>query len=145
MKRLLAIACCLLPIGAYGQSMRATGAMQVTVIDSTGSIIIGVRITATNADTGAIRTSDTDESGQSRFSGLAVGSYTLRLEKEGFATVRVQAFPVSVGQTVVRQFEMRPAQVTERLEITDQPEALETAATTSSVALGNERIEEAPA
>ena len=47
MIRLLAIACCLLPIGAYGQSMRATGAMQVTVVDSTGSIIIGVRITAT--------------------------------------------------------------------------------------------------
>ena len=145
MIRLLAIACCLLPIGAYGQSMRTTGAMQVTVVDSTGSIIIGVRITATNADTGAIRSSETDESGLALFSGLAVGSYTLRLEKEGFAIVRVQAFPVSVGQTVVRQFEMRPAQVTERLEVTDQPEALETAATTSSVALGNERIEEAPA
>ncbi|PYT35496.1 MAG: hypothetical protein DMG58_01940 [Acidobacteria bacterium] len=145
MIRLLAIACCLLPIGAYGQSMRATGAMQVTVVDSTGSIIIGVRITATNADTGATRSAETDNSGQTRFSGLAVGSYTLRLEKEGFAAVRVQAFPVSVGQTVVRQFEMRPAQVNERLEVTDQPEALETAATTSSVALGNERIEEAPA
>ena len=62
MKRLFAFACCLLPICTYGQSMRATGAMQVTVIDSTGSIIIGVRITATNADTGAIRSAETDES-----------------------------------------------------------------------------------
>jgi len=145
MKRLVAIICFFLPFSAYGQSMRATGAMQVTVVDSTGAIIIGVRITATNADTGAVRTVETDMSGQTRFSGLAVGSYTLRLEKEGFATVRVQAFPVSLGQTVIRQFEMRPAQVTERLEVTDQPEALETAATTSSIALGNERIEEAPA
>ncbi len=145
MKLLLPFALCLLPLALSAQSMRATGAIQVTVTDSTESIIIGVRVTATNADSGAIRSAETDESGQSRFSGLAVGSYTLRLEKEGFATVLVQAFPVSVGQTVVRRIEMKPAQVTERLEVTDQPEALEIAATTSSMALGNERIEEAPA
>jgi hypothetical protein len=127
------------------QSMRTTGAIQGTVTDSTGSIIIGVRLTASNADSGAVRGVVTDESGQFRFSGLAVGNYTLRLDKEGFATVMVPPFPVSVGQTIVWQMEMQPAHVTERLEVNEQPEAIDTAATTSSVALGTERIEEAPA
>src|SRR5258708_8303490 len=138
-------ALCLLGSALRAQSMRATGAIQGSVTDSTGSIIIGVRVSASNADSGAVRAAVTDESGQFRFSGLAVGNYTLRLDKEGFATVMVQAFPVSVGQTIVRQIEMRPAQVTERLEVNEQPEAIDTAATTSSVALGTERIEEAPA
>jgi hypothetical protein len=138
-------ALCLLASALRAQSMRATGAIQGSVTDSTGSIIIGVRVSASNADSGAVRAAVTDESGQFRFSGLAVGNYMLRLDKEGFATVMVQAFPVSVGQTIVRQIEMRPAQVTERLEVNEQPEAIDTAATTSSVALGTERIEEAPA
>jgi len=95
-------ALCLLASALRAQSMRATGAIQGSVTDSTGSIIIGVRVSASNADSGAVRAAVTDESGQFRFSGLAVGNYTLRLDKEGFATVMVQAFPVSVGQTIVR-------------------------------------------
>src|SRR5258708_1518333 len=89
------------------QSMRTTGAIQGTVTDSTGSIIIGVRVTASNTDSGAVRGVVTEESGQFRFSGLAVGNYSLRLDKEGFATVMVQPFPVSVGQTIVRKMEMQ--------------------------------------
>src|SRR5437879_9058417 len=57
----------------------------------------------------------------------------------------VTAPHVSVGQTFACLFEIRPAPVTALLQVTDHPEALEAAATTSSVALGNERIEEAPA
>jgi hypothetical protein len=124
---------------------RATGAMQGTVLDATGSIIVGARVTVTNTDLGSVRHTDSDESGQFHFSGLPVGNYSLRLEKEGFGTVLVQNFTVSVGQTVVHRIEMKLAQVNERMEVKEQPEALDTAATTSSVALGNERIEEAPA
>ena len=102
---------------ATAQSARATGAIQGTVVDSTGSIIIGVRVTATNTDSAAVRETETDESGDFRFSGLAIGHYTLRLAREGFGTVLVQTFPVSVGQTVVQKIEMKPAQVTERLEV----------------------------
>jgi hypothetical protein len=40
---------------------------------------------------------------------------------------------------------MKPAQVTTQMEVKEQPEALETTATASSVVMGNERIEEAPA
>src|ERR1700694_815888 len=88
------------PLGAQS---RATGAIQGTVLDSTGSVIVGARITVTNTDFGAARHTESDESGQFRFSGLPVGNYILRLEKEGFGTVLVQTFPVSVGQTVVHR------------------------------------------
>src|ERR1700694_1786642 len=82
---------------------RATGGIQGTVLDSTGSVIVAAQITQTNTHSGAARHTESDESGQFRFSGLPVGNYILRLEKEGFGTVLVQTFPVSVGQTVVHR------------------------------------------
>src|SRR5258708_26194861 len=102
-------ALCLLGSALRAQSMRATGAIQGSVTDSTGSIIIGVRVSASNADSGAVRAAVTDESGQFRFSGLAVGNYTLRLDKEGFAPVMGQAVPVSAAQHIARQNNMPPA------------------------------------
>jgi len=130
---------------AAAQSITATGAIQGRIVDSTGAVMEGVRVTAAEVGTGAARSLHTDETGQFRFPGLAIGNYELRLEKAGFAPVRVSPFPLSVGQTVVHRIEMKPAHVLETLEVREQPEALEVAATSSSVALGYERIEEAPA
>lgn len=125
--------------------MTATGAIQGTVTDSTGAAMPEIRITAVHTASGATRVAQTDETGQFRLSGLAIGTFTLKLQKQGFTTVAVQPFTVSVGQVVVQRIEMKPAEVTERMEVKEQPEALETSATSSSVELGTERIEETPA
>jgi len=92
-----------------------------------------------------VRTGETDAAGQFRLAGLPPGDYELRIEMEGFASVLVPALPLAVGQTLVQRIELKPAPLSERLEVKERPEALETAATTASVALGWARIEEAPA
>jgi len=130
---------------AVAQSPLPTGAIQGSVRDSTGAVIVGARVTATQQDSGAVRMAESDETGQLRFGSLAIGKYSLRLEQQGFTTVLVKPFLVSVGQTVVQNIVMKPAEVVTSLDVQEQPEALETSATTSSVALGYDRIEETPA
>src|SRR5262245_9944553 len=92
-----------------------------------------------------MRTTESDQMGHFYFGGLAIGRYSLRAEHQGFSTVLVGPFLLSVGQTVVHQIEMKPGEISERLEVNEQPEALDVTATTTSVALGYDRIEEAPA
>ncbi|MBI1789207.1 MAG: TonB-dependent receptor [Acidobacteria bacterium] len=135
----------LAPLLAAAQSMSVTGAMEGTVVDSSSAPMPAVTVTARHAGSGASRTAGTDELGRFRLTGLPIGDYSLRLEREGFASVFLERFTVSIGQTVVHRFEMRPAQVSERLDVKEQPEALETTATATGVALGGDRIEESPA
>jgi Carboxypeptidase regulatory-like domain/TonB dependent receptor len=126
------------------QSPTTTGSIQVVVTDSTGSFVAGVRVTASLEASGASRYAETDSGGGLRFLGLPIGKYTLRLEKEGFASVFVGPFLVSIGQTAAHRIQMDPAPVIERVEVTEAPEAVQVTATTAAVALGYDRIEEAP-
>jgi hypothetical protein len=50
-----------------------------------------------------------------------------------------------VGQTVVQNLTLPLAGVVGKVEVKEQSDAVEAAATTSSVAFGYDRIEEAPA
>jgi Carboxypeptidase regulatory-like domain/TonB dependent receptor-like, beta-barrel len=133
------------PLAVFAQTPSATGVIQGTVADSTGAVIVGVRVTSVQEDSGFTRVTETDGAGQFRFGNLAIGSYSLRFEQSGFTTVIIRPFLVSVGQTVVQNIVMKLAEVVQSLEVREQIEALDTAATSSSVALGYERIEETPA
>jgi len=146
MKYLRAVVIALLfPLTVTSQIHSVTGVIRGTVTDSTGAVIVGVRVTSTHEDSGSVRIAETDGTGQYRLGNLQIGNYSLRLEQKGFTTVVIRTFLVSVGQTVVQNVMMKPAELVENLEVREQTEALDTTATSSSVALGDERIEETPA
>ena len=131
-------------VALQAQSTAVTGTIQGIVLDSSGAPMPNVQVTAVHVDSGAVRQTSTGDSGQFRLTGLAIGNYELRAEREGFGTV-VTRLQVSVGQTVVQRVEMAPAAVSQSMEVKEQSEALDVAATTSGATLGSERIEEAPA
>ena len=133
-----------LPLLASAQSTSATGTLQGTVTDPTGAAVPAAKISARNEDTRATRNTATDAAGQFTLRSLPIGSYTMTVQADGFATVQVKPFLLSVGQVVVQRFELRPAGITERIEVKEHPDAIDVAASTASVVIGYERIEEAP-
>ncbi|MFN9084442.1 MAG: carboxypeptidase-like regulatory domain-containing protein, partial [Acidobacteriota bacterium] len=140
-----ALLCLLLPHLAAAQTTQSTGTLQGTVRDRTGATIPHATLTARNQDTAAERRATTSADGLFTFRGLLPGAYQLTVAAPGFATLQTTPFPLSVGQIIQRDLELAPAGLTETLEVTDTPEAIDPAASSASVALGNERIEEAPA
>ncbi|HET8547671.1 MAG TPA: TonB-dependent receptor [Bryobacteraceae bacterium] len=130
---------------AFAQAPRSTGTIQGNITDPSGAAIPAARIVAQNADTGARRSTQADASGQFTLPGLNVGMWALTIEAEGFAPARTEASQLSVGQILIRNIQLQPAGLVERLDVTETPDAVESAASTASVALGFERIEEAPA
>ena len=118
---LLALVCAM-PV--WPQSLTSSGAIQGTVVDSTGGVLPEVRVRLTSVAGASERSVASDDTGTFRFPALAVGEYKLRLEKPGFDTLVVESVAISVGQVLARRFELRPAQVMERVEVREQVEAL---------------------
>lgn len=61
-----------------------TGAIDVTVSDTTGSVVPGAKVTALNLGTGAEYRGETDAGGRSQFLLLRAGNYRVVVEQQGF-------------------------------------------------------------
>jgi Carboxypeptidase regulatory-like domain/TonB dependent receptor len=57
-----------------------------TITDASGAVVSDAHLTFVNKSTGLKRDVSTDLNGQYRFTGLPTGSYSARVEKEGFQT-----------------------------------------------------------
>jgi hypothetical protein len=70
-----------------------------TITDASGAVVSDAHVTFLNKDTGLKRDSSTDLNGQYRVTGLPTGSYSARVEKEGFQTqVRQELALISASE-----------------------------------------------
>src|ERR1700690_2067781 len=76
---------------------QGTGAIMGTVHDSTGGIVVGAVVTATDAQ-GVKQTGTSNEQGEYRIPGLAPGPYSVTVEAPGFNVFLVKDFAVTAGQ-----------------------------------------------
>jgi hypothetical protein len=117
------------PLFVYGQEATLIG----TVTDSTGAVLPGVTVTATNEATGNIFTAITDGTGRYRLP-ARVGTYRMSIELSGFTTVSRQNIELLVGQTVTVNAQMMPSTLQETVTVTGEAPLIET---TSSTVGGN--------
>jgi len=81
---------------AFGQSSSLSG----TVIDPQGNAVAGATITATNVATGAARAATSSKEGAFQIPQLAPGTYRVRAEERGFASVMLEDVQVLVNTPV---------------------------------------------
>ena len=122
-----------------------SGNLQGLVVDPAGESLANSRLTLRSLSSGAIRTFESQADGKFSAAALPIGSYSLRVEKENFNPVVVEPLVISVGQTVNQRVMMTLAAVSQKLDVQEQADALQTTATSGNVTLGGDRIEEAPA
>jgi hypothetical protein len=115
-----------LPVAARAQEATVTG----TVADSTGAVLPGVTVTATNEATGNNFTAVTDGAGRFRLP-VRVGIYRLAIELSGFTTVTRTGVELLVGQTVTVNAQLSPSTIQETVTVTGETPLIET--TQSSV------------
>src|SRR5688572_15082240 len=89
-----------LPLAAIGQTVGATtGAINGRVVDSSDSVLPGVTVTLTAPQMQGSKTAVTNEEGNYRFPGIPPGTYVVRYELPGFATVTREGIRVGLGFT----------------------------------------------
>ena len=107
----------------YGQ---ATGSFSGVVLDTSGSIITGAKVTATSQGTGASREAKTDDAGHYLIPLLPVGIYTLRVEFQGFRAAETKDLRLQIDEARELNFTLAPSAVTSQVEVSGEAVAVET-------------------
>jgi len=85
---------------AAGTSAQTTSTITGEVKDTNGAMLVGVRITAKEVETGNTRTTLSEGEGRFVFPGLPVGIYELRAELAGFEPLMRPNVNLTVNDTV---------------------------------------------
>src|ERR1035437_8713189 len=88
----------LAPPAAMAQTSKGT--LTGTVRDSTGAVIVGANVIATNVETSAVRETNSSSLGAFRFDAIAPGQYTLRVEAASFERFVATNVTVTPSQLV---------------------------------------------
>jgi len=108
------------------QGVGASGDIKGTVTDPAGAVVSGATVTATDTEKAMNHTAVTEDSGQFRVPNLAPAVYDVSVESKGFETIIRKAITVTVGQTVVVDFQLAVSQTRARVEVTTEPPIVET-------------------
>ena len=142
---LLALACFDGSVCAPAQAQQTitSATLSGRVEDINGAAIGGAQLTIKNLESNQQLTTESDEAGRYRFSYLAVGSYQLTIEHEGFASIREQ-LTLTVGQTLDVPFRMTVAGVAASVQVTSAVPIVETARTQVAETIVPREIDELP-
>src|SRR5438477_7858589 len=115
---------CLISFAAFAQSDRGT--MTGTIADTTGGVIPGVSIAATNVETGARYETISTETGNYTLAQIPSGVYQLSAELPGFKRYVRQGITVLVAQTLRLDIALEVGSNTESITITEAAPLLKT-------------------
>jgi carboxypeptidase family protein len=139
-KRILigALMCALvlfLNVAGFSQESAVKGNLGGTVVDSTGAVVTGAKVTLTGA-TGS-ETTTSDNEGNFMFTRLIPGSYSVKVEKQGFKAANVKGVEVSIGRTSSLRLQMAPGATTETVEVTADAITVDTMSTANGANLSD--------
>ena len=128
-KLILAVAAValILTVGLVGVSAQTgTTAVNGVVSDPQGKAAVGANVTLKAAETGAARSTTTDESGYYQFLSLGPGKYQITVEQPGFHTTVRENVELLVGTTQKVDFKLELGEVTTRIEVSSEAPPLNT-------------------
>jgi len=108
-----------------GWAQEVTASITGTVTDSSGAAVTGATVTATSQERGISYTDVTNGSGLYRITQLPVGTYTVKVEKAGFAVASYPPFVLTLNQVARIDVTMKVGQASETVEVTATAPVLE--------------------
>ena len=126
----------------WGQVTTAT--LYGTVQDSSGAVIPGGEATLTNDDTGLVYLAPISATGDFVFNVLPVGTYTLKVESDGFKTYQSTGIALIASQVVRQTHTLEIGSLSETVTVEGRPPLVNTQASEQSESLNSMKITELP-
>ena len=123
---------------------QATAQISGSVKDSSGAVLPGVDVTATQTDTGVARSTVTDGTGSFVLPNLATGPYRLEMSLSGFRTFAQTGIVLQVNASPVINAVMQVGDLSETVSVEANAAMIETRSPSVSQVIENERILELP-
>jgi len=119
----------LFSVCAYAQESAVKGNLGGVVVDSTGAVIPGAKVTLTGPTGNINLTSDNE--GNFLFTRLNPGMYAVKVEKQGFKAADVKNVEVAIGRTASLKMQLEPGAATETVEVSANAVTVDTSSTAS--------------
>jgi len=130
-------------ISLSAQTTASTGSIQGTVIDPSGAVVGGAKVTINNKSNGRLITVTTTSSGAYTSGALTPGDYTIRVEAPGFRTTEIPV-TVQVGVTASGNAKLQVGQANQLVEVQGSAVAVNTEQATIQGVLTTQQIENLP-
>jgi hypothetical protein len=119
-----------------------TGTINGSLVDQSGQAVAGAKVTVTNERTGLQREATSNEEGAFNFPALQPGSYTVRVERQGFRTVeRTGVVLTANDKLALGNIELTVGQVTETVQINAEGSLVKTASSENSALLSTTQLD----
>ncbi|MGI9070456.1 MAG: carboxypeptidase regulatory-like domain-containing protein [Bryobacteraceae bacterium] len=125
-------------------AQNANGAVNGTVTDPSGASVPEVDVVLMNVATNIQAAAPTNADGVYAFMTIPPGQYVLNVHKEGFQTVHVSAFTVSVNQTVTQNVNLAIGNVAESVSVTAQAPLVQASTSELGTVISEKAIERLP-
>src|SRR6266480_3906012 len=130
-----------LPVATRAQVTTADIVGRVT--DATGAVLPGATVTIENVGTHDIRTLPTNASGDYVFTLLPIGTYTVKIELQGFGTQNSRV-PLSAGDRARVDAKLQLGAVTESITVTAESPLVQTDSSTVGTLINLKNVSDLP-
>ncbi len=108
----------LLALCTVAHAQTITGSISGAVMDSSGGMIPGATVTLISEKTGQSRGSTTNTEGRFNFAALQPGTYSLKVERQGFQTLEQRGVVLSANENLaLGDLKLQPGQVSETVSV----------------------------
>jgi hypothetical protein len=121
-----------------------TSAIVGQVSDASGAGVPGAVVSVTNKETALKRTARTDESGRFNFPQLMPGTYSVKVEAQGFEPQENDSVSSGLGQKQTVDFTIKVARVMQSVEVTSEAAILNPEDANTSTTLNASALEDVP-
>lgn len=139
MKRVSLLLCGLLFLAA-AVFAAVTGSISGTVTDTTGAVISGASVVATNTETGVKSTTETNAQGFYSFPNLSVGHYNVQIQAKGFSGYQETGLVLDVDTALRVDAALKVGTVSESVEVSAATAQVDTQSTQMGELVGGHEM-----
>ena len=131
-------------IVAAGYAQSTTGQILGTVADSSGGVLPGATVTVTNTETGQVRSTTSEVTGDYSIPLLPPGQYRVEIALDGFKQTRYDAIRIEVGQNQRVDGRLELGSISEQITVTGETVFVDTNSSSVGTVIDRERLEKLP-
>jgi hypothetical protein len=137
-----ALAVAALAVPSFCQN--ATGTILGVVKDAQGGAVVGAAVTIRDTETGLLRTLTSGEDGAFRAPALPVGTYSIKVEKQGFKTSTHDGLALAVTQEMAVNFDLEVGASAQVVVVTGEAPQVDTSTSTLGGLVDERRMQDLP-
>ncbi|HYO83721.1 MAG TPA: carboxypeptidase regulatory-like domain-containing protein, partial [Bryobacteraceae bacterium] len=126
------------------QAQSTYGSVVGNVVDPQKAVLVSAMVRLTETQTNVVRSTKTNDVGTYEFVNLNQGLYVIEVTAPGFGSFRTQPFELAARQTVRIDAELRPASVSETVDVQASAPLVNTETPTIASSKSNRELQQLP-